>query len=178
MGSFTGRPTLQKRVLDALSPDARAAILERRVRSSDSAMMQKEYGSENSPWPAAFKKEMEFEHAFAQAGGLLLAGLDPTGMGGVIAGFGDQREVELLVEAGFTPVEAIHIATANGAQFLGELDRIGTIAPGKQADLVVIKGDPAKNIEEIENVETVFKDGIGYDSAKLIESVKGVVGSR
>jgi imidazolonepropionase-like amidohydrolase len=99
-------------------------------------------------------------------------------MGGVIAGFGDQREVELLVEAGFTPIEAIHIATFNGAQYLGESDKIGTIAPGRQADLVVIKGDPAKNIEDIENVETVFKDGIGYDSAKLIESVRGVVGSR
>lgn len=178
MGSFPGRPTLQKRVLDALSPDARSALLERRVRSSDAGALRKAYGSEISPWPAAFKKEMEFEHAFAQAGGLLLAGLDPTGMGGVIAGFGDQREVELLVEAGFTPVEAIHIATANGAQFLGDSDRIGTIAAGKQADLVVIKGDPSKKIEDIENVETVFKDGIGYDSAKLIESVRGVVGSR
>ena len=178
MGSFAGRPTMQKRVLDALSPDARSAILANRVRSSDSSMIQKRYGSEVSPWPEAFKKEMEFELAFSQAGGLLLAGLDPTGMGGVIAGFGDQREVELLVEAGFTPPEAIHIATANGAQFMGDLDRVGTIAPGKQADLVVIKGDPSKKIEDIENVETVFKDGIGYDSAKLIESVRGVVGSR
>ena len=178
MGSFSGRPTLQKRVLDALSPDARAAILERRLRSSDAAHIHEVYGSDVSPLPAAFKKEMEFEHAFAQAGGRLLAGLDPTGMGGVIAGFGDQREVELLVEAGFTPLEAIHIATANGAQYLGELDRIGTIASGKQADLVVIKGDPSKKIEEIENVEIVFKDGVGYDSAKLIESARGVVGSR
>jgi imidazolonepropionase-like amidohydrolase len=178
MGSFPGRPTMQKRVLDALSPDARSAILEGRVRSSDAAAMRKKYGSETSPWPAAYKKELEFEYAFAKAGGLLLAGLDPTGMGGVIAGFGDQREVELLVEAGFTPVEAIHVATFNGAQFLGEDGKIGTIAPGKQADLVVIKGDPSKQIEDIENVETVFKDGIGYDSAKLIESVRGVVGSR
>jgi imidazolonepropionase-like amidohydrolase len=178
MGSFPGRPTLQQRVLDALSPDARSALLWNRVRSTDSARLRQRYGTDVSPWPAAFNKELEFEHAFAQAGGLLLAGLDPTGMGGVIAGFGDQREVELLVEAGFTPLEAIHIATANGAQFLGELDRIGTIAPGKQADLVVIKGDPSKKIEDIENVETVFKDGVGYDSAKLIESVRGVVGSR
>jgi len=178
MGSFSGRPTLQKRVLDALSPDARSALLWNRVRSSDAASLHQRYGTDISPWPAAFKKEMEFEHEFVQAGGLLLAGLDPTGMGGVIAGFGDQREVELLVEAGFTPLEAIHIATANGAQFLGESDRIGTIAPGKQADLVVIKGDPSKKIEDIENVETVFKDGIGYDSAKLIDSVRGVVGSR
>ena len=142
------------------------------------SVIRQRYHADSSPWPAAFKKEMEFEHTFAQAGGLLLAGLDPTGMGGVIAGFGDQREVELLVEAGFTPLEAIHIATANGAQFLGELDRIGTVAPRKQADLVVIKGDPSKRIEDIENVETMFKDGIGYDSLKLIESVRGVVGSR
>ena len=178
MGSFPGRPTLQKRVLDALSPDARSALLANRVRSSDSALLRQRYGTEVSPRPAAFKKELEFEYAFSKAGGLLLAGLDPTGMGGVIAGFGDQREVELLVEAGFTPLEAIHIATANGAQYLGELDKVGTIAAGKQADLVVIKGDPSKRIEDIENVETVFKDGIGYDSAKLIESVRGVVGSR
>jgi imidazolonepropionase-like amidohydrolase len=173
-----GRPTIQQRVLDALCVDARSAFLNNKVRAGDEGAIGQRYHGEASPWPAAFKKEMEFEHAFAQAGGLLLAGLDPTGMGGVIAGFGDQREVELLVEAGFTSVEAIHIATANGAQFLGELDRIGTIAPGKQADLVVIKGDPSKKIEDIENVETVFKDGVGYDSAKLIESVRGVVGSR
>jgi len=178
MGSFAGRPTLQKRVLEALSPDARSALLANRVRSSDSNFLKQRYGTEVSPRPAAFKKELEFEYAFSKAGGLLLAGLDPTGAGGVIAGFGDQREVELLVEAGFTPLEAIHIATYNGAQYLGELDRIGTIAAGKQADVVVIKGDPSTKIEDIENVETVFKDGIGYDSAKLIESVRGVVGSR
>jgi imidazolonepropionase-like amidohydrolase len=178
MGSFTGRPTMQKRILDSLSPDARSAVLANRVRSSDSGFLRKNYGSDESPLPAAFKKELEFEYAFSKAGGLLMAGLDPTGMGGVIAGFGDQREVELLVEAGFTPVEAIHIATYNGAQYLGEQERIGTIAPGKQADLVVIKGDPSKKIEDIENVETVFKDGIGYDSDKLIQSVRGIVGSR
>jgi imidazolonepropionase-like amidohydrolase len=178
MGSFAGRPTVQKRVLDALSPDARTSLLANRLRSSDVSHLRQVYGRDTSPWGPAFKKEMEFEYAFSKAGGLLLAGLDPTGMGGIIAGFGDQREVELLVEAGFTPVEAIHIATANGAQFLGELDRIGTIAVGKQADLVVIKGDPSQKIDDMENVETVFKDGIGYDSAKLIESVRGVVGSR
>jgi imidazolonepropionase-like amidohydrolase len=178
MGSFPGRPTMQHRVLDALTPEAQTAVLRNRVRYSDDGVLKKRYGADGSPLPAAFKKELEFEYAFSKAGGLLLAGLDPTGMGGVIAGFGDQREVELLVEAGFTPLEAIHIATSNGAQYLGELDRIGTIAPGKQADLIVIKGDPSKKIEDIENVETVFKDGIGYDSSKLIESVRGVVGSR
>ena len=176
--SVPGRPTIQQRVLDALTSDARSAVLNNEVRAGDASVIRERYHADSSPWPAAFKKEMEFEHAFAQSGGVLLAGLDPTGMGGVIAGFGDQRELELLVEAGFTPLEAIHIATANGAQFLGELGRIGTIAPGKQADLVVIKGDPSRQIEDIEKVETVFKDGVGYDSAKLIESARGMVGSR
>jgi len=172
-----GRPPIEARVLDALAPAAKAAFLANKVRAADSAWLRKRYGSEVSPWPAVFKKEMEFEHAFAQAGGLLLAGLDPTGMGGVIAGFGDQREVELLVEAGFTPLEAIHIATANGAQYLGDTDHIGTVATGKQADLVVVKGDPSTNISDIEKVEIVFKDGVGYDPARLIDSVRGHVGN-
>jgi len=127
---------------------------------------------------ALMRKEMDFEVAFAKAGGLLLAGPDPTGNGGVLPGFGDQREIELLVEAGFTPVEAIHIATQNGATYLGQQDRIGTLAPGKQADMVLVKGDPSKIIDDIENVEAVFKNGVGYDSRKLIDSVRGQVGIR
>jgi hypothetical protein len=129
----------------------------------------------NPPITTTFRKEMQFEYLFAKAGGLLLAGLDPTGYGGVVPGYGDQREVELLVEAGFTPIEAIRIATWNGAQYLGELDRIGSLAAGKQADMVLIKGDPAKDIADIEKAETVFKDGVGYDAAKLAESAKGRV---
>jgi imidazolonepropionase-like amidohydrolase len=96
----------------------------------------------------------------------------------VLPGFGDQREIELLVEAGLTPLEAIQVGTQNGALYLGQQDRIGTLAPGKQADIVLIKGDPSKNIDDIENVETVFKAGIGYDSKKLIDSVRGQVGIR
>jgi hypothetical protein len=165
----TGRPAPQRRVLDAMTLDARNDYLAARVRFS---------ATQDSPWPVMFVKEMQFDREFVKAGGLLLAGLDPTGIGGVLAGFGDQREVELLVEAGFTPLEAIHIATANGAQFLGESQRIGTIAVGKQADLVVISGDPSKNINDIEKVQIVFKDGVGYDPAKLTDSVRGLVGLR
>jgi hypothetical protein len=164
------RAPLDARVLDAMLPEARIAYLRTRAAISD--------GAAKSDWPALFKKELEFEREFSKQGGLLLAGLDPTGYGGVIAGFGDQREVELLVEAGFTSIEAIHIATSNGAAFLGELDTIGTLAAGKTADVVVIQGDPAANIKDIENVKIVFKDGVGYDSAKLIESAKGQVGLR
>lgn len=169
---------MQQRVLNAMSETARSQYLQNRVRL-DLPMQDPKTGEmRTTPWGRQYEQEKEFERAFVQAGGLLLAGEDPTGIGGDLAGFGDQREVELLVEAGFTPLEAIHIATYNGAQYLGELDRIGTIAAGKQADLVVIKGDPSKKIEDIENVETVFKDGVGYDSAKLIESVRGMVGTR
>jgi amidohydrolase family protein len=126
----------------------------------------------------SLKKEMQFERDFVKAGGLLLAGCDPTSFGGVLPGFGDQRGIELLVDAGFTPVEAIHIATQNGAKFLGESENIGSIAAGKAADLVVLSGNPAQNIEDIENVQLVFKDGIGFDPAKLIQSVRGLVGQR
>lgn len=122
------------------------------------------------------RKEMEFEREFVRKGGTLLAGCDPTGDGGTLAGFGDQREVELLVQAGFTPLQAIQIATQNGADFLGVSDRVGTVGLGKQADLVVISGDPSRNISDIEKVEIVFRRGTAYDPAKLLERLEGVVG--
>src|ERR1022692_3733097 len=161
------RPALQPRTLDAMSAESAQSYLTARARVAL-----------DSPMTALLRKEMDFEVAFVKAGGLLLAGPDPTGNGGVLPGFGDQREIELLVEAGFTPVEAIQIGTENGAQYLGRDDKIGTLTPGKQADLVLIKGDPSKRIDEIENVETVFKAGVGYDSRKLIVSVQGQVGIR
>ncbi|MEP7065857.1 MAG: amidohydrolase family protein [Gemmatimonadota bacterium] len=123
-----------------------------------------------------FAKERVMEVQFVRAGGLLLAGTDPTGAGGVIPGYSDQRQIELLVEGGFTPLEAIKICTLNGATYLGKTRDIGSIAVGKQADLVVIGGNPAANISDIRKVETVFKQGVGYDPAKLIASVKGKVG--
>jgi imidazolonepropionase-like amidohydrolase len=107
---------------------------------------------------------------------MLIAATDPTGSGGIIPGYANQRQVELLVEAGFTPLEAISISTLNGARYLGRADRVGTIAVGKQADLVVVKGNPAATITDIRNVETVFRRGFGFDPAKLIGSVAGQVG--
>lgn len=163
------RPDVPQRALDLLSDDARKRY---------EANLARVASRKDSPWPVMFPKEMQFERAFAQQGGVLLAGLDPTGIGGVIAGFGDLREVELLVEAGFTPLEAIKIATLNGAQFLGEAAHVGSLAAGKQADIMLVKGDPSTKIDDIENVELVFKDGVGWDSKKLIESVKGQVGTR
>jgi imidazolonepropionase-like amidohydrolase len=161
------RPPLPDKVLDVMTGDARFAYLKRRARIADRG---------DTAWTVLFRRELAFELAFAKAGGLLLAGTDPTGYGGVVAGFSNQREVELLVEAGFTPLEAISIATLNGAKYLGREQRVGTVAAGKQADLIVVRGDPATSITDIENIELVFKDGVGYDPEKLIASVRGKVG--
>ncbi len=166
MAGVPNRPPLHQRFLDVLSPASKTDYLIARARVN----------ATGDPKGAAFRKEEEFEHAFVQAGGMLLAGLDPTGNGAVVAGFGDQREVELLVEAGFTPLEAIKIATLNGAIYMGRDQQIGSIATGKNADLVVVKGNPAAHISDIENTEIVFKDGVGYDAQKLIASTRGRYG--
>jgi imidazolonepropionase-like amidohydrolase len=162
--AFDGsRPPLEQRFLDALTPEAQVSYLGSRARSQAGSFLP------------MLKKELEFEYAFVKAGGLLIAGADPTGNGGALAGFADQRNIELLVEGGFTPLEAIQIATSNGARYLGELDRIGTVAIGKQADLVVIDGNPALRIADIRKVKLVFKDGAGYDPAKLLDSIRNSV---
>jgi imidazolonepropionase-like amidohydrolase len=159
-----------------LTPEAQRSYLATRVRIAEQAANPNPL--ERASSSRMLKVEMQFEREFVSAGGLLMAGCDPTGYGAVVPGFGDQRNIELLVEAGFTPVEAIQIATLNGAKYMGKDATIGSIAAGKTADLVVLGANPAENIENIEKVETVFKDGVGYDPAKLIQSVTGLVGLR
>jgi imidazolonepropionase-like amidohydrolase len=166
-----------EQILKGREQDPRAValiepILQARYRESRSKID----AHPNEELAARYRTDLKLERAFVAAGGLLLAGPDPTGNGGVLPGFGDQREIELLVEAGFSAVEAIHIATYNGAKYLGRLDRIGTVEPGKQADLVVVRGDPGAQIKDIENTEWVFKKGVGYDPDALIEAVRGTVG--
>lgn len=160
---------IDPRMQEVLTPDAYAACLSKIAQDKPNTEWRR-------VWQAAFRKEMEFEREFVKAGGLLLAGIDPTGWGGVVAGFGDQRGVELLVAAGFTPEEAIHINTANAADFLGESSHIGTLSRGKQADIVILRGNPSIKISDIRDVTHVFKDGIAYDPQKLIASTHGLVG--
>jgi imidazolonepropionase-like amidohydrolase len=162
---------LQARQMDVLSAEAKEAYLFSRNLVSGRAGTPRA-----NEFAQAYKNDLGLERQFVAAGGLLMAGPDPTGNGGVIPGFGDQRELELLVEAGFSPVEAIRIGTLNGATYLGLADRIGSIAAGKDADLFIVKGNPAANIDDVENVIVVFKDGVGYDSAKLLKSVRGRFG--
>lgn len=112
-----------------------------------------------------------FFRAFVGAGGVLVAGTDPV-FEGLLPGFADQRNYELLIEAGFSPEQAVKIMTANGAKLLGVAGIVGTVEPGKIADLLVVRGDATIDPAAIRNVVFVFKDGIGYDSRTLVESVR------
>ena len=168
--SVPGHAPLSPRALDCLTPEAREAYLYLRNRTNS---LSPDEARKRVTW---WQHDLALERKFVAAGGLLLAGPDPTGNGGVVAGFGDVREIELLAEAGFSVPEAIRIATFNGAAYLGLEERIGSVAVGKDADLVVLRGDPGEHLADLENVELVFKDGIGYDSDKLLASVRGRYG--
>jgi len=167
--SVPGRPSAPDAALDAMVPEVRDMYLRRFAQIA---------GSEPGAAARRFRAMMNMEVAFFRAGGLLVAGTDPTGYGGVVAGWSNQRMIELLVEAGLSPVEAIRVATLNGAIQLGVQDRVGSIESGKAADLVVFRGNPVARIADIRNVTVVFKDGIGYDPGRLIEGARGSVGIR
>ena len=168
-GFNTTQPAPSSELLSYFSPDSRDFYLKlfARIKSA------KAPGDDDK----VFVNNAKMEKMFYEMGGLLTVGTDPTGNGGTIAGFGSWRAIELLVEAdGFTPLEAIKISTLNGAIALGFDKTIGTIEAGKSADLLIIDGDPSKNISDIRKVQFVFRNGIGYNSRKLFESVKGRVG--
>jgi len=161
------RPTKDQRTLDAMAPEVRADYLAARAQIDANTSP---VGLER------FKAAMAYEKAFVEAGGLMGAGVDPTGNGGALPGYGDQRNFELLSEAGFTPVQVVQIMSLNGAKILGVDRDLGSVERGKLADLVVIRGDLTSDPSIIRQTVTVFKDGIGYDSQKLLDSVKGRVG--
>jgi imidazolonepropionase-like amidohydrolase len=162
------RPTKDPRALEAMAPEVRADYL--RVREQIDNSAQARFTLD------VFRNAMAYEKAFVEAGGLLGAGVDPTGNGGALPGYGDQRNFELLREAGFSPGQVVQIMSLNGAKILGVAAELGSVERGKIADLVVLRGDLAADPAVIKETVTVFKDGIGYHSAKLLESVKGRVG--
>jgi imidazolonepropionase-like amidohydrolase len=166
--SSATRVPRDQRVLDALAPNYAAQV----KAYYDSAQFRKD-----SVPRLALKKAMEFEREFVKAGGLLGAGSDPCCLS-EIAGYGDQRNYELLIEAGFTPEQAMQIMTSNGAKILGIAERTGTVTAGKEADLVVVTGDAVATPGSIRNVTLVFSNGVGYDPATLTDAIKGQVGLR
>ncbi len=163
--SIQGRPTTDARTLAAMAPAVREDYLAVKNRIDETGLS-----------PELLANAVAYEKAFYDRGGLLAAGVDPTGNGGALPGYGDQRNYELLLEGGFSPEEAIQVLSANGARVLGVEDEYGTVEPGKTADLVVLNGDLTADPSVIRNVVTVFKDGVGYDSAKMLEDVRGRVG--
>jgi imidazolonepropionase-like amidohydrolase len=163
---YTGREIVLGGDTSVLLPQVRQIVVNRWQRAQH----------KDSLSSVLFKKNMAWEKQFSDAGGLLLAGTDPTGSGRTLAGYGSRREIELLVDAGFTPVQAIKIASLNGAIYLGRGKQVGSIEKGKQADLVVIDGDLEQDIHNIRNTYLVIKKGVGFDSQKIFESVKGKVG--
>lgn len=162
-----GRPKAYPEALDALIPQ---------VRDQYESSWERVAKQENATWPVVFKKMMKLEKKFVDAGGKLMAGTDPTGFGGVIAGFSNQRVIELLVEAGFSVEEAIEISTFNAAKYLHREKFIGSIEIGKRADLALIDGDLSKDTSAIRNMLIVFKNGIGYNTDKIRATTKAVVG--
>ena len=166
-----GRPPVEQRSLDILAPEIAAAV----KAENDRYVNASEDDDIGYP-PEMFRKALEYEAAFVRAGGTLASGVDPTGYGAALPGFGDQRNFELLREADFTPEQVVQIMSANGAKILGIDGETGTIEPGKLAELVLLEGDLAADATAIKNVRLVFKDGVGYDSAAMLASIRGRVG--
>jgi hypothetical protein len=160
---------IDQRVTDLLSSRLRDTFEQARDRRKDREKAKRSW------WSGVLDQEMTFERAFVAAGGTLLAGADPRGWGAIVAGYADQRGLELLVSAGFTPEQSIAIATSNGARFLKDAT-IGEIATGRQADLVVVQGNPSQRISDVRKVELVFRNGMAYEPEKLIAAAAGTLG--
>lgn len=166
--TFTaGRPVLSERGRSVLIPQVR----EQYERGWSNTQKSKDQN-----WISVFNNEMKLERMFVKAGGFMMAGTDPTGYGGVVPGFASKREIELLVEAGFTFEEAIQMATTNGAKFMGREKDSGSIETGKRADAILVDGDPVKSVEALEQMPYVFKSGKGYNTAVIIDQLKETVG--
>ncbi len=161
-----GRPKAPAAALGLLIPEVRAQYEKRYA----------EVQGKDATWKLALPKLMRMERRFVELGGTLLAGTDPTGYGGVVPGYSGKREIELLVEAGFSFPEALRIASANGATYLGREAEIGTIAVGRRADLVLVDGDPGEDVRAIEAMPLVFKGGVGYSTVTIFDALKETVG--
>ncbi len=163
---YTGREVVLGNGLDAMSPEIKESLVRRHSR-----MQGRDEASQ-----ALFKKQMAWEKRFYEQGGHLVAGTDPTGAGRTVAGYANQRVIELFIEAGFALTDAIKISSLDGARFLERADKVGSLEVGKQADIVLIDGDLEADVANIRKMELVFKDGIGFDSQAIFKSMKGKVG--
>ncbi|HEY0411584.1 MAG TPA: amidohydrolase family protein [Allosphingosinicella sp.] len=158
------------------APDVARALLTPPLRQSYEARWTAIQAAQASPWAAFLPKLMWMERRFVAMGGTLLAGTDPTGYGGVVPGWSARRQVQLLVEGGFTFPDALKIATLNGARYLGREREVGSVEVGKRADLILIDGDPVRDPAALDRMPFVFKAGVGYGTQAIFDALKGVVG--
>ena len=164
-----GRPMAPAAALDLLMPQLREQYVSRYTAI--------QRGGPNA-YGRVLPKNMAWEKRFHDAGGLLVAGTDPTGYGGVIPGYSSLRQFELLREAGFDAATTVKVMTANGATYLGRSADVGRIAPGLRADLIAFAAplDPAK--PALPEVAWTMKAGRAWDRAKILNAWKGQVGLR
>ncbi len=165
---YPNRQVTDQRSLDMMAPQVRTAYMQNRafIDSVPNWIFTKD----------GFARALAFDKQFYAAGGVLGNGVDPTGNGGALPGFGDQRGYELLREAGLNAEQAVQVVSFNGAKILGVSDKLGSVEKGKIADLVLLKGDLGSDPSVIRNVVVVFKDGVGYDPEKLLNAARGRVG--
>lgn len=166
--TFAGGAPPDPGALDLLAPELREDF-ERTATAVRASPLSPAMGE-------AFRRNLAMQRRFVRQGGLLLAGSDPTGFGGVLPGFSARREFSLLVGGGFTVPETIRIMTLNGARYLGREREIGTIEAGKRADLVLIDGRLSADPAAIDRIATVFRGGIGVNSAAIIAAYRGRIG--
>ena len=165
---YTGREIVPGGGLRALAPLAKEKVYQRW------ASMQ---GKDSLDY-LFFNKLKVMDKMFYDAGGLLVAGTDPTYDGRIVPGYANMRLLEILVEMGFSTSEAVKICTLNGAKYLELNESIGTIETGKIADLIIMSDNITDNVSAIRSDKIVFKNGIGYNSEKLFKAAEGLVGIR
>ena len=144
-------------VADHLPPD-----VQRSRRAAEMDIKDDETGAR---YKRSFDKLVDFTGRMYRAGVPLVAGTDE------LPGFTLQRELELYVQAGLTPSQALQVATWNGAKYSRTLDDAGSITPGKRADLVLVEGDPTTHIADIRKLALVIKDGRAYYPAEIHEAL-------
>ena len=170
-GAMLGAGGTSLEGVEILAPDLRERLVNNLLRGLPAPAAAHEQQS------ASLKQALLLEKAYFDAGGTLMVGTDPTG--GALPGYAGLRSLHLLSKAGFRVEEVVRIATLNSARYLGRDAEIGSIVPGKRADLVLFRrGLDEGNGFAMRNVVWMMKAGMAYDSGKLIEPFKGKVGLR
>jgi len=150
-----------------LTPHARAVVEERLPRRRN-----------NEQFKRIYEVKLKEVKRFYDAGGgaLITSGTDHPSWGEYLSGFGTHRELQAFVLAGIPPAAAIKMATVNAAHAMHMGDALGTIEPGKLADLCVVEGNPLQDIRHTHDVRRVMVRGQIHDARALLESVKGRMG--